>query len=62
MNQRPGKSRFCQLRGKGSHLNYEHLTGGSVTGSGKLENDAKKYQEKEVQQKIEKVELLHDMK
>lgn len=38
--------------GKGSHRNYIHPKGIAITISGKLGDDAKQYQEKEVQLKI----------
>jgi len=41
--------------GKGSHRNYEHFSGYRVTISGKLGNDAKKYQEKLVKDAIREV-------
>lgn len=37
---------FVDRGGKGSHRNYEHSSGERLTISGKLGNDAKKYQEK----------------
>ena len=39
--------------GRGSHRNYEHLRGGRVTISGQLGDDAKPYQEREVQRAVE---------
>ncbi len=47
------KAGFVDRGGKGSHRNFEHICGARVTVSGKLGDDAKKYQEKEVKQKIE---------
>ena len=39
--------------GKGSHRNYEHLTGVRVTISGQPGDDAKPYQEREARDAIE---------
>jgi predicted RNA binding protein YcfA (HicA-like mRNA interferase family) len=47
------KAGFINRGGKGSHRNYEHGTGIKITLSGKLSDDAKKYQEREVKLKIE---------
>ncbi len=47
------KAGFINKGGKGSHRNYKHPKGMRVTISGKLGNDAKPYQEKEVKIKIE---------
>jgi predicted RNA binding protein YcfA (HicA-like mRNA interferase family) len=44
---------FVNRGGKGSHRNYEHPRGMRVTLSGRLGDDAKTYQEREVKQKIE---------
>ena len=44
---------FVQRGGKGSHRNFEHPDGIRVTVSGNLGDDAKRYQEREVQQVIE---------
>ena len=46
---------FTNRGGKGSHRNYEHFSGYRVTISGKLGNDAKKYQEKLVKDAIREV-------
>ncbi|NBC49894.1 MAG: addiction module toxin, HicA family [Gammaproteobacteria bacterium] len=43
---------FRQRGGKGSHRNLQHDRGARVTISGKLGDDAKPYQEREVKQKI----------
>ncbi|MXX13351.1 MAG: addiction module toxin, HicA family [Gemmatimonadetes bacterium] len=43
---------FINRGGKGSHRNYEHPKGMRVTISGKLGDDAKPYQEKEVKRNI----------
>jgi predicted RNA binding protein YcfA (HicA-like mRNA interferase family) len=47
---------FVNRGGKGSHRNYEHPSGLRVTISGKLGDDAKLYQEREVQKKIQEAE------
>jgi predicted RNA binding protein YcfA (HicA-like mRNA interferase family) len=39
---------FVNRGGKGSHRNFEHPSGVSTTVSGKLGDDAKRYQEREV--------------
>ena len=44
---------FTNRGGAGNHRNYEHPKGMRVTISGKLGNDAKPYQEKEVKKRIE---------
>ena len=46
---------FINRGGKGSHRNYEDSSGYRVTISGKLGNDAKKYQEKLVKDALKKV-------
>ena len=46
---------FVNRGGKGSHRNYENLSGFRVTISGKLGNDAKKYQENLVKDAIKGV-------
>ncbi len=46
---------FTNRGGKGSHRNYEHFSVYRVTISGKLGNDAKKYQEKLVKDAIREV-------
>ncbi len=43
---------FTNRGGKGSHRNYEHILGIRVTISGKLGDDARKYQEKIVKDAI----------
>jgi predicted RNA binding protein YcfA (HicA-like mRNA interferase family) len=43
---------FVDRGGKGSHRNYEHPRGIRVTVSGRLGDDAKPYQEKEVARMI----------
>jgi predicted RNA binding protein YcfA (HicA-like mRNA interferase family) len=44
---------FVNRGGNGSHRNFEHAKGQRVTLSGKDGDDAKPYQEREVQAKIE---------
>ena len=44
---------FADRGGKGSHRNYEHPKGIRVTVSGRLGDDAKPYQEREVRRVIE---------
>jgi predicted RNA binding protein YcfA (HicA-like mRNA interferase family) len=46
------KAGFVNRGGKGSHRNFWHIRGIRVTISGKLGNDAKPYQEREVQRVI----------
>ncbi|MBA3785844.1 MAG: type II toxin-antitoxin system HicA family toxin [Acidobacteria bacterium] len=46
---------FTNRGGKGSHRNYEHILGVRLTISGKLGDDARKYQEKLVKDSIKKV-------
>lgn len=46
------KAGFINRGGKGSHRNYIHSQGVAITISGKLGDDAKHYQEKEVEVKI----------
>jgi predicted RNA binding protein YcfA (HicA-like mRNA interferase family) len=46
---------FANRGGKGSHRNYEHILCVRVTVSGKLSDDARKYQEKVVRNAIKKV-------
>ena len=43
---------FVNRGGKGSHRNFEHAKGLRVTISGNLGDDAKSYQEREVQKSI----------
>lgn len=44
---------FVDRGGRGSHRNFEHPTGGRVTLSGNLGDDAKPYQEREVARAID---------
>ena len=46
---------FSNLGGKGSHRNFFHRKGVALTISGKLNDDAKPYQEKLVRRKIDEV-------
>jgi predicted RNA binding protein YcfA (HicA-like mRNA interferase family) len=46
---------FVNRGGKGSHRNYEHPNGVRLTISGRLGDDAKPYQEREVKKKIQEV-------
>ncbi len=46
---------FTNRGGKGGHRNYEHILGVRLTVSGKLGDDARKYQEKLVKDAIKKV-------
>lgn len=48
------KAGFIIRGGKGSHRNLIHPKGIPITISGKLGDDAKQYQEKEVQLKIKR--------
>ena len=50
------KAGFVNRGGKGGHRNYEHPSGLRGTISGKLGDDAKLYQEREVQKKIQEAE------
>jgi len=51
------KAGFFNRGGKGRHRNFLHPSGAKVTISGKLGDDALKYQEKEVKSKIEEVKI-----
>ena len=44
---------FANRGGKGSHRNFEHPSGTRVTVSGQPGDDAKPYQEREVQRAID---------
>ncbi|MBW1940890.1 MAG: type II toxin-antitoxin system HicA family toxin [Deltaproteobacteria bacterium] len=48
------KAGFLNRGGKGSHRNFFHPKGIAITISGKPGDDAKNYQEKEVQIKIKR--------
>lgn len=47
---------FTNRGGKGSHRNYRHPSGVHTTISGKLADDAKPYQEREVHRVIEEAQ------
>jgi len=47
------KAGFVNRGGKGSHRNFEHPNGGQVTISGQPGEDAKRYQEREIERAIE---------
>jgi len=46
---------FINRGGKGSHRNYKHPEGINITVSGKLNSDAKPYQEKDVKKALERI-------
>ena len=46
---------FINRGGKGSNRNYRHPEGINITISGKLNSDAKPYQEKDVKKALERV-------
>jgi predicted RNA binding protein YcfA (HicA-like mRNA interferase family) len=46
------KAGFEDRGGKGSHRNFQHPKGVRVTLSGNLGDDARRYQEREVEQRI----------
>ena len=46
---------FINRGGKGSHRNFTHPRGAKITISGNLSQDAKKYQEHEVEKAIREV-------
>ena len=48
------KAEFINRGGKGSHRNFIHPKGIAMTISGKIGDDAKPYQEKEVDLKIKR--------
>jgi len=47
---------FINRGGRGSHRNYEHPKAGRVTLSGRLGDDAKPYQIREVTKKIQQAQ------
>ncbi|MCG8525202.1 MAG: type II toxin-antitoxin system HicA family toxin [Opitutales bacterium] len=49
------KNGFVDRRGKGSHRNLIHQKGIRITISGKLGDDAKRYQERAVEEAIERI-------
>ena len=50
------ENNFVERGGKGSHRNFLHPSGAKVTISGKLGDDAKPYQEKEVKKMVKEVQ------
>ncbi|HMO51632.1 MAG TPA: hypothetical protein PKE26_10410 [Kiritimatiellia bacterium] len=46
---------FVDCGGKGSHRNFAHARGVRITLSGKLSQDAKRYQERDVEKAIREV-------
>ena len=50
------KAGFSNRGGKGAHRNFLHPKGVKITISGNLGDDAKKYQEKEVERAIQEAE------
>lgn len=46
---------FIDRGGKGSHRNFIHSKGAIITISGKLGDDAKPYQEKQIKEALKKV-------
>ena len=46
---------FLNRGGKGSHRNYKHPEGINITVSGKLNSDAKPYQEKDVKKALKRI-------
>jgi len=49
------KAGFIVRGGKGSHRNFKHPSGTRITISGKTGDDAKKYQERELEQALKRV-------
>jgi len=49
------KAGFIDRGGKGSHRNFKHPSGTRITISGKTGDDAKKYQERELEQALKRV-------
>ena len=49
------KAGFIDRGGKGSHRNFTHPKGAKITLSGNPSQDAKKYQEREVERAIREV-------
>ena len=49
------KAGFVSRSGKGSHRNYSHPQGAKITLSGNPSHDAKRYQERDVENAIRKV-------
>ncbi len=46
---------FVRRGGKGSHRNFKHASGVRITISGNLGDDAKPYQERDVEKALEEV-------
>lgn len=46
---------FVDRGGKGSHRNFTHPSGARITLSGKLSDDAKRYQERDVEKALREV-------
>jgi predicted RNA binding protein YcfA (HicA-like mRNA interferase family) len=53
--QKLKKAGFVDRGGKGSHRNFKHPSGGKITLSGNPAHDAKKYQERDVEQMIREI-------
>jgi len=49
------KAGFIDRGGKGSHRNFTHPKGAKITISGKTGDDAKKYQERELERVLREV-------
>ncbi|MCK5037187.1 MAG: type II toxin-antitoxin system HicA family toxin [Candidatus Sabulitectum sp.] len=47
--QMPGKAGFVNRGGRGSHRNFKHPSGVTITISGNSGSDARKYQERSVE-------------
>ncbi|MCK5842232.1 MAG: type II toxin-antitoxin system HicA family toxin [Candidatus Sabulitectum sp.] len=54
--QMPGKAGFVNRGGRGSHRNFKHPSGVTITISGNTGSDAKKYQERAVKIAISEVD------
>jgi len=50
------KAGFADRGGKGSHRNFKHSKGIRITISGNLDQDAKKYQERDVERALREVQ------
>lgn len=50
------ENEFVDRGGKGSHRNFLHSSGVKITISGNLSDDAKTYQEKEVEKVVKEVQ------
>jgi len=53
--QKLKKAGFVNRGGKGSHRNFKHSSGGKITISGNVGQDAKRYQERAVEKAIREV-------